>query len=83
MLSLLFDILPHQIFGEYYYYHTILSKIEKQVFVGSDSDLLDFKPLFGCLLLYRVLSEDSVPILSRDYDPESKEERPCSLITGC
>ena len=34
---------PPQVFSECCYYHTVLSKIEKQVFVDSAPDLLDFK----------------------------------------
>lgn len=53
------------------------------VFMDSDPDLLDSKaPIDVCFCIVCCL-EDSMPILSRDYDPESKEERPCSLITGC
>lgn len=53
------------------------------MFVDSDPDLLDSKaPIDVCFCIVCCL-EDSMPILSRDYDPESKEERPCSLITRC
>lgn len=64
-------------------YYIILSKIEKQVFIGSDPDLLDSKAsIFVCLCIMCCL-EDAEPILSRDNDPGSKEKRPYSLITGC